>query len=120
MQGEVVTTKYANRGTALYNLELLTASVVAHSLKLPWDVTDPLDYDEALGALSGMSQASFRKLVEEPGMLVYFTGASPVEELARLKMGSRPTRRFDAASLGDLRAIPWVFAWSQSRHLITG
>jgi phosphoenolpyruvate carboxylase len=55
-----------------------------------------------------------------PGFLDYFQQASPVEELAMLKLGSRPARRFGARSLGDLRAIPWVFAWSQNRHMITG
>ncbi len=119
-QGEVVSAKFANRGTALYNLELLTASVFAHSLKSEREIADPPEYGEALEALSGVSQARFRTLVELPGMLGYFTEASPVEELARLKMGSRPTRRFGASSLSDLRAIPWVFAWSQNRHLITG
>lgn len=119
-QGEVVSTKFANRGTALYNLELLTASVLAHSLKSSREAQDPPEFGEALEALSGVSQARFRTLVELPGMLGYFTDASPVEELARLKMGSRPTRRFGASSLSDLRAIPWVFAWSQNRHLITG
>lgn len=119
-QGEVVSTKFANRGTALYNLELLTASVLAHSLKSKHEPADPPEFAEALEALSGVSQARFRTLVELPGMLGYFTEASPVDELARLKMGSRPTRRFGASSLGDLRAIPWVFAWSQNRHLITG
>jgi phosphoenolpyruvate carboxylase len=58
--------------------------------------------------------------LETPGFIDYFQQASPVEELAMLKIGSRPARRFGAASLSDLRAIPWVFAWSQNRHLITG
>ncbi len=119
-QGEVVSSKFANRGTALYNLELLTASVIAHSLKSERETADPPEYAEAMEALAGMSQAAFRTLIEHPGMLSYFQDASPVEELARLRMGSRPTRRFGAKSLGDLRAIPWVFAWSQNRHLITG
>jgi phosphoenolpyruvate carboxylase len=67
-----------------------------------------------------MSQSHYLRLVEHPGMLAYFHAASPVEELALLKMGSRPTRRFGARGIADLRAIPWVFAWSQNRHLITG
>ena len=53
-------------------------------------------------------------------MLAYFQPASPVEELALLKIGSRPARRFGAKGIEDLRAIPWVFAWSQNRHLLTG
>ena len=53
-------------------------------------------------------------------LITYFQTASPVEELALLKIGSRPSRRFGAKGLSDLRAIPWVFAWSQNRHLLTG
>jgi phosphoenolpyruvate carboxylase len=53
-------------------------------------------------------------------MLAYFQAASPLEELSMLNMGSRPARRFGATSLQDLRAIPWVFAWSQNRHALTG
>ncbi|MEZ5797539.1 MAG: phosphoenolpyruvate carboxylase, partial [Paracoccaceae bacterium] len=63
---------------------------------------------------------AYRALLELPGFLDYFQQASPVEELAMLKIGSRPARRFGAASLADLRAIPWVFAWSQNRHMISG
>lgn len=67
-----------------------------------------------------MSQAAYVTLLRKPGFIDYFQQASPVEELAMLKIGSRPARRFGAKSLDDLRAIPWVFAWSQNRHLITG
>lgn len=121
-QGEVVSSKFANRGTALYQLELLGASVLAHTLKPPIDgdlVRSP-EVDEAMDALAGMSQVTYANLVAYPGFIDYFQAASPVEELALLKIGSRPARRFGAKSLSDLRAIPWVFAWSQNRHLITG
>ncbi len=78
------------------------------------------EHEDALEALAGLSLASYRKLIEQPGLIDYFNAASPVEELAFLKLGSRPARRFGAKALADLRAIPWVFAWSQNRHLITG
>lgn len=121
-QGEVVSSKYANRGTALYQLELLSASVLAHSLKSPIETAarHHAAFDEAIDALSGMSQASYSRLLEQPGFVDYFLQASPVEELALLNIGSRPARRFGSATISDLRAIPWVFAWSQNRHLITG
>lgn len=121
-QGEVVSSKYANRGTALYHLQLLSASVLAHMLKSPHErqLRANPEFDEALEALSGMSQAVYARLVESPGFVDYFQAASPAEELSLLKMGSRPARRFGATALSDLRAIPWVFAWSQNRHLITG
>jgi phosphoenolpyruvate carboxylase len=121
-QGEVVSSKFANRGTALHNIELLAASVIAHTLKSETETAlkaNP-EHEEALEALSGMSQAHYRNLIELPGMVEYFHAASPVEELALLNIGSRPTRRFGAKGIDDLRAIPWVFAWSQNRHLITG
>ncbi len=117
-QGEVVSSKYANRGTALINLELLMSSVLVHS-DAGRDTRNP-EHDEAMEALSGMSQASYAGLVRHPGFVDYFQLASPVEELANLKLGSRPTRRFGAMGLQDLRAIPWVFAWSQNRHMLTG
>jgi phosphoenolpyruvate carboxylase len=121
-QGEVVSSKFANRGTALYQLELLSASVLAHTLKSPieTELASAPEVDEALDALSGMSQAAYVGLVARPDFIDYFQAASPVEELALLKIGSRPARRFGAKGISDLRAIPWVFAWSQNRHLITG
>lgn len=121
-QGEVVSSKFANRGTGLNQLEILAAGVLAHSAGSADDVEqkDTPEFDEALEALAGMSQASYARLMAEPGFLDYFNQASPVAELALLKMGSRPDRRFGASGIADLRAIPWVFAWSQNRHLLTG
>ncbi|MBZ9710691.1 phosphoenolpyruvate carboxylase [Mesorhizobium sp. ESP7-2] len=121
-QGEVVSSKFANRGTGLNQLEILAAAVLAHSVVSPGDVEpkETPEFDEALEALAGMSQASYARLMAEPGFLQYFNEASPVAELTLLKMGSRPDRRFGASSIADLRAIPWVFAWSQNRHLLTG
>ncbi|TGQ55465.1 phosphoenolpyruvate carboxylase [Mesorhizobium sp. M1C.F.Ca.ET.193.01.1.1] len=121
-QGEVVSSKFANRGTGLNQLEVLAAGVLAHSVGLLGgsEPKETPEFDEALEALAGMSQASYARLMAEPGFLHYFNQASPVAELALLKMGSRPDRRFGASGIADLRAIPWVFAWSQNRHLLTG
>ncbi|PLP55969.1 phosphoenolpyruvate carboxylase [Mesorhizobium loti] len=121
-QGEVVSSKFANRGTGLHQLEILSASVFAHSVKSPneAELKDIPEFDEALEALTGMSLAAYASLIGEPGFIDYFNQASPVEELALLKIGSRPARRFGARDIADLRAIPWVFAWSQNRHLLTG
>lgn len=118
-QGEVVSAKYANRGTAAAHLELLAASTLQHSISGVDLSVDP-EFEDAIDALSGLSQTAYVMLMNRPGFVQYFQEASPVEELARLKIGSRPGRRFGASSLSDLRAIPWVFAWSQNRHLITG
>lgn len=120
-QGEVVSLKYANRGTALYQTELLGASVLSHVLLSQQEAEKlPLhEYEEAMEALSGTSWTSYRKLMERPDMLVYLQGSSPLEELSMLNIGSRPARRTQAQTLADLRAIPWVFAWTQNRHMVT-
>ncbi|MBI2993229.1 MAG: phosphoenolpyruvate carboxylase [Gammaproteobacteria bacterium] len=117
-QGEVVSSKYANHGTAQYQLELLAASVFAHALKSMEEVElrPNQEFDEALEALSDLSYIAYRGLARAEGLVDYYNAASPVEELAQMNIGSRPARRFGAASLEDLRAIPWVFAWTQNRH----
>lgn len=121
-QGEVVSHKYANRGTARFHLELLAASVIDHGLRpvSTTDATEAPEFDDAMEALAGASYATYRQLAEHGGLVAYYQMASPVEELARLKLGSRPTHRFKAGTLDDLRAIPWVFGWSQNRHLVPG
>lgn len=120
-QGEVVSTKYANRGTAAHNVELLAASVFEHALRSGEGrhVPNP-EFDDALEALSGASHAAYVNLISHPGVVAYFQEASPLEEIAMLNIGSRPARRFGVKSLAELRAIPWVFAWAQNRHLVTG
>jgi len=121
-QGEVVSFKYANRGTAAYQTELLAASVLEHSLKSEREdaLVPTAEFDEAMEALSGAAHAAYRRLIEHPHLVTYFQAASPLEEIALLNIGSRPARRFGARTLGDLRAIPWVFAWTQNRHGIPG
>lgn len=121
-QGEVVSFKYANRGTALYNLELLTASVFEHTLKSGREagLTLGAEHREALNRLSSASVEAYRTLSRHPGLVDYYREASPVEELTLLNIGSRPARRTGAKTLSDLRAIPWVFAWTQNRHLVPG
>lgn len=78
------------------------------------------EFDDAMEALSGASRAVYTQLITHEGFVEYFQNASPLDELALLNIGSRPARRFGARSLSDLRAIPWVFAWAQNRHIITG
>ncbi|RFC62988.1 phosphoenolpyruvate carboxylase [Fulvimarina endophytica] len=123
-QGEVVSSKFANKGTALHNLEILSASVLAHTLKSPREreLKDDAEFKEAMEALSGLSQTAYADLISTDGFIDYFNQSSPVEELALLNIGSRPARRFGGSpkDLSELRAIPWVFAWSQNRHLMTG
>jgi phosphoenolpyruvate carboxylase len=121
-QGEVVSSKYANEGTAQYQMELLAASVFEHTLKsLNEDELKPNEeFDEAMESLSTLAFTHYRQLAETEGLVDYYNAASPVEELAKMNIGSRPARRFGAKTLSDLRAIPWVFAWTQNRHLVPG
>lgn len=121
-QGEVVSSKFANRGTALINLETLTSAVLLHTLKSSSEPEQRLlpDHQAAVEDIAQLSFKAYQKLAHDPALMTYFQTASPVEELALLKIGSRPARRFGAKGLSDLRAIPWVFAWSQNRHLLTG
>jgi phosphoenolpyruvate carboxylase len=64
--------------------------------------------------------AAYRRFVEHAMLLPYYQAASPLEEISKLNLGSRPARRFGARTIADLRAIPWVFAWTQNRHFIPG
>src|SRR5581483_316450 len=114
--------KYANKGTALYQMELLAASVFEHALKSEREeaLKPAPEFDDAMEALAGASRAAYSGLVAHPDLVPYFQSASPLEEISLLNIGSRPSRRFGARSLKDLRAIPWVFAWAQNRHVITG
>ena len=120
-QGEVVSFKYSNRGTAAYQMELTAASVIEHALNSAKSVpAGRSEFEDAMEALSGASRAVYTTLLHHPGLVDYFQNASPLDELALLNIGSRPARRFGARTLSDLRAIPWVFAWAQNRHIITG
>lgn len=121
-QGEVVSFKYANRGTAAFQMEVLAAAVLKHTLlsRREQAITAQAEFDEAMEAVSGASHAAYAKFINHPDLLTYFQAASPLEEISLLNIGSRPARRFGARSLGDLRAIPFVFAWAQNRHVITG
>ena len=120
-QGEVVSFKYANRGTAGVQLELLASSVLQHALGAgEQSVPNDPEHDDAMEAISGAANAAYRNLLGHPSLVTYFQQASPLQEIGMLNIGSRPARRFGAAaSLEDLRAIPFVFAWAQNRHAVT-
>ena len=118
-QGEVMNWKYSDRVLAERNLELMIAASL-EVLSRPRDVED-LD-QESEAALEQMSQEAFEfyreKIAENEPVLTYFEEATPVRELEHVRIGSRPTRRGAQRGLGDLRAIPWVFGWMQSRHVV--
>ena len=120
-QGEVVSLKYSNPAIAERNLEQLVTSVLdAHLLhshrveaaKLP-------EWEGYAAELAASSRDFYRKLVyETPEFVEYFRQATPIDLIEQIRLGSRPSRRWGAGDLRDLRAIPWVFAWTQSRHLL--
>jgi phosphoenolpyruvate carboxylase len=118
-QGEVMGWKYSDRILAERNLELMIAAsleVLSRS-----DGVEDLD-QESEAALEKMSHDAFEfyreKIAENEAVLTYFEEATPVRELEHVRIGSRPTRRGAKRGLGNLRAIPWVFGWMQSRHVV--
>ena len=101
---------------------MLGASVIEHMLRSEREaaLVPVHEFQEAMEALSGTAWSAYRQLMELPAMLAYLQSSSPLEELSLLNMGSRPARRTQAKTLADLRAIPWVFAWTQNRHMLPG
>jgi phosphoenolpyruvate carboxylase len=121
-QGEVISDKYGLAGIARRNLELTLAATVEASLlhRVPRTSAGQLaEWELVLDMVSGASHDAYRRLVERDGFVDYFTASTPVDELAQLNIGSRPARR-GGGGLEDLRAIPWVFGWTQSRQIIPG
>lgn len=121
-QGEVVSAKFANLGTAEYQLETSCAAAMEHSLfsGIEERLTPNREFDSVMEQLSAASFSAYRELGGQGGLLAFYEAASPVRELPLLKIGSRPAQRFGAGTIEDLRAIPWVFAWSQNRMMVPG
>ncbi len=120
-QGEVIANKYGEPEVARRNLDALTCGVLLASLKPPMDETFTRRHGETAAALSRASMSAYRALVyETPGFVDYFRAATPIAEIADLKIGSRPASRTASTAIEDLRAIPWVFSWSQSRVMLPG
>ena len=119
-QGETIAQKYANRITAAYNLEILLAGVAGITLRQK-NQPEPTDrINEIAPELSDASRAAYRNLLSHPKFLDFFRTATPIDALELSSIGSRPSRRTGRQTLTDLRAIPWVFSWTQSRYYLPG
>jgi phosphoenolpyruvate carboxylase len=121
-QGESVTNRYSNRALARRHLEQLVHAVLVAGGRRPAGTPSRGGaWEEAMGELSPLAERAYRQLVHETAALPrYLRTATPLDEIERLNIGSRPARRGPAAGLADLRAIPWVFAWTQSRVTLPG
>ena len=119
-QGEVIHRKYGIRALALRNLEQTVGAVLKASLR-PRDA-DPreLGWQERMRTLAACSSEAYRKLVTDPDFVAYFREATPIDVIERMAIGSRPASRRSMRGIEDLRAIPWVFSWTQCRSIMTG
>ena len=121
-QGEVLSAKYSEPGRARRNLEALVAATIESSVLNVEGLGDGAEaaYD-VMADLSRRGREAYGSLVhEDPGFIEYFTTSTPLSEIGELNIGSRPTSRKQTSTVDDLRAIPWVLSWSQSRVMLPG
>jgi len=119
-QGETIERKYANKVNAAYNLELLVAGL-AHQTVLSNQIEPENDQvrNKVFSYMANESYKVFRQLTDHPSFIEFYDQATPIDAIESSKIGSRPARRTGKRTLADLRAIPWVFSWTQSRMHIS-
>ncbi|WP_053978393.1 phosphoenolpyruvate carboxylase [Mangrovimonas xylaniphaga] len=119
VQGETIANQFANRLTATYNLEMFMAGTARQTMKTAPKAKDTELYN-IMDTLADMSRINYRKLLDHPKFMDLYSHATPIDVLELSKIGSRPARRTGQRTLNDLRSIPWVFSWSQSRFNLSG
>jgi phosphoenolpyruvate carboxylase len=121
-QGEIIAAKYGTRESAAANLESIAAATLLASLENSSLSSGSRErFAAAMDALSREAFRAYRSLVyETPGFADFFRQMTPLSEISELKIGSRPASRTNSARIEDLRAIPWVFSWSQARVMLPG
>jgi phosphoenolpyruvate carboxylase len=118
-QGETISQKYANKINAAYNIELLMASATGRTIIDKFRKKEDFPFFKLMEQLGAESRQQYLKLVKGDGFINFFKEATPIDAIESSKIGSRPARRTGSNSLQDLRAIPWVFSWNQSRYNMT-
>ncbi|WP_298366050.1 phosphoenolpyruvate carboxylase [uncultured Lutibacter sp.] len=119
VQGESIANLFANRLTAAYNLEMFVAGTARQAMVEESKVKDEQRY-KIMDEIVELTRTTYRKLLDHPNFIEFYTAVTPIDVLEQSKIGSRPVRRTGQRSLEDLRAIPWVFSWNQSRFNISG
>lgn len=119
-QGEVIADRYGHKAIAMRHLDQVMNAVLRASLGLDHGRVEHA-WEALMDRLAATARNHYRALVyEDPDFLSYFTQATPINEISQLRLGSRPAKRGTATSIDQLRAIPWVFSWMQSRHTLPG
>lgn len=120
-QGEIINEKYGLRAIALRTFEQATGAVALATALPEHRGSDSPEWHQMMQVIAEESRATYRKLVyDTKGFYEYFRKATPIDLIERMRIGSRPSSRRGGTGVQDLRAIPWVFAWAQSRHMFPG
>jgi phosphoenolpyruvate carboxylase len=119
-QGETIAQKYSNHLTGATNVELLTAGTVGVHMISSQGNGLPERAADLISCLASLSREKYRQLLEHPDFMTFYSQATPIDALENSRIGSRPSRRTGRRTLTDLRAIPWVFSWNQSRFYLPG